>query len=78
MGFPGSSVGTESTSNAGDTGDLGSILGTGRSPGGGPGNPLEYSCLKNPKYRGVWWATVHGDCKELDLTEVTEHACKLS
>ena len=39
--------------------DIGSIPGSGRSPGGGHGNPLQYSCLENPRDRGVWWATVH-------------------
>ena len=48
----------ESTCSAGDKGDKGSILGLGRSPGGGHGNPLQYSCLKNPMDRGTWWATV--------------------
>ena len=43
--------------NAGDTG---SIPGLGRPPGGGNGNPLQYSCLENPMDRGAWWATVHG------------------
>ena len=38
----------------------GSIPGSGSSPGGGHGNPLQYSCLKNPRDRGAWWATVHG------------------
>ena len=46
--------------NAGDTGDLGSLPGPGRSPGGGNGNPLQYSCLENPVDRGAWQATVHG------------------
>ena len=45
--------------SAGDIRDLGSILGLGRSPGGEDGNPLQYSCLKNPMDRGAWWATVH-------------------
>ena len=56
LGFPGSSDGKESTCNAGD---LDSIPGLGRSPGGGHGNPLQYSCLENPMDRGAWWATVH-------------------
>ena len=38
-------------------------------PGGGHGNPLQYSCLENPMDRGVWWATVHGGHKESDMTE---------
>ena len=44
-------------------GDLGSILGSGRSPGEGNGNPLQYSCLENSMDRGAWWATVHGVTK---------------
>ena len=44
--------------NAGDVGDVGLIPGSGRSPGGGDGNPLQYSCLENPMDRGAWWATV--------------------
>ena len=44
--------------NAGSPGDEGSIPGLGRSLGGGNGNPLQYSCLKNPVDRGSWWATV--------------------
>ena len=43
--------------------DLGSIPGWGRSPGGGNGNPLQYSCLDNPMDRGTWQATVHGVAK---------------
>ena len=58
-GFPGGSVGKESACNAGDTGDMYSISGSGRSPGEGDGNPLQYSCLENPMDRGGWWATVH-------------------
>ena len=48
------------SANAGDMRDAGSIPGSGRSPGGGHGNPLQYSCLENPMDRGAWWATVHG------------------
>ena len=50
-------------------GDVGSISRSGRSPGEGNGNPLQYSCLENPMDRGAWWATVHGVSKELDTTE---------
>ena len=57
MGFPCSSVGKESACNAGD---LGSIPRLGRSPGGGCGNPLQYSFLEKPMNRGAWQATVHG------------------
>ena len=56
-GFPG---GSDSKEPNCDAGDLGSIPGWGRSPGGGHGNPLQYSCLENPMDRGAWWATVHG------------------
>ena len=52
--------------NAGDLRDRGSIVGipgSGRSPGGGNGNPLQYSCLENPMDRGAWWATVRGVTK---------------
>ena len=45
--------------NAGTTGDRGSIPGLGRSPGGGNGNPVQYSCLENPMDGGAWRATVH-------------------
>ena len=49
--------------NAGDLRDEGSIPGSGRSPGGGLGNPLQHSCLENPMDRGAWWATVCGVTK---------------
>ena len=42
---------------------MGLIRGSGRSPGEGNGNPLQYSCLENPMDRGAWWATVHGVAK---------------
>ena len=57
LGFPRSSFGKASASNAGD---LGSIPGSGKSPGEGNGNPLQYSCLENPVDRGAWQATVLG------------------
>ena len=50
----------ESVWSAGDAGHLGSIPGSGRSPGEGPGDPLQYSCLENPMDRGAWQTTVHG------------------
>ena len=49
-------------------GDVGSVLGSGRSPGEGDGNPLQCSCLENPMERGTWQATFHGLKKELDIT----------
>jgi len=58
--FPGGSDGKASAYNVGD---LGSIPGSGRSPGEGNRNPLQYSCLENPIDRGAWWAAVHGVAK---------------
>ena len=49
--------------NSGDAGDIGWIPRLGRSPGGGSGNPLQYSCLGNPTDRGAWRAAVHGSAK---------------
>ena len=49
--------------NAGDTGDAGSITGSGKSPGEGHDNPLQYFCLENPMDRGAWRAIVHGVAK---------------
>ena len=57
MGFPGGSVVKNPPAIAGD---VGLIPGSGRSPGEGNGNPLQYSCLENPMDRGAWQATVHG------------------
>ena len=57
--------------NARDTGDTGSVPGLGRSPGGGNGNPLQYSCLENPMDREAWRATVHVGHKESNTTKVT-------
>ena len=55
-GFPGGSDGKESSCNEGNAG---SVPGSGRSPGEGHSNPLQYSCLENPMDRGAWWAMVH-------------------
>ena len=60
MGFPGGSDDKESVSNSGD---LGSVSGSGRYPGEGNGNPLQYSCLENSMDRGAWQATVRGVTK---------------
>ena len=68
LDFPGGSDGKASVYNVGD---LGSIPGSGRSPGEGNGNPLQYYCLENPMEKEVWWAIVHEtlesplDCKEI-------------
>ena len=51
------------SANAGNLRDADLISGSGRSPGGGHGNPLQYSCLENPMDRGAWWATVYGASK---------------
>ena len=58
--------------NAGETRDPGSIPGLGRSPEGGNGNPLQYSCLENVMDRGAWWATVHGVTES--QTQLSMHA----
>ena len=60
MGFPGGANGKELPANVGD---VGLIPGSGRSPGGGNGYPLQYSCLGNPMDRGAWWVTVYGVAK---------------
>ena len=60
MGFPG---GSEIKASACNEGDMGSIPGSGRSPGEENGNPLKYSRLENPIDGGAWWATVHGVAK---------------
>ena len=60
LGFPGGSDGKESAYSAGDPGAISDLA---RSPGGGHGNPLQFSCLENPMDRGAWWATVHGVAK---------------
>ena len=72
MGLPWWLSGTESACSAEDPGDIGFILGLGRSLGGGHGNPLQYSCLDNPMDR-TWWATVHG-VAESWTTEATQYA----
>ena len=67
--------------NARDTEDTGSILRSGRSPGVGNGNTLQYSCLENPMDRGVWWATVHGIGKSqirLNTQEIYEKCLERS
>ena len=61
--------GKELVCNAGDTGEVSSIPGSVRYPGGGNGNLLQYSCLENSMDRGAWRATVLGSAKELDTTE---------
>ena len=59
--------------NAGDTGDMGSVPGSGRSPGGKNGSPLPYSCLESPMDRGAWRAAVYSIAKS--LTPLSDHTC---
>ena len=61
--------------NEGDVRDVGSVPGSGRSPGEGEGNPLQYSCLEKTMDRGAWWATVHGVTKSrARLKQLSLHA----
>ena len=60
--------------NAGDVRDIGTISGSGRSPGEENGNPLQYSCLENSMDEGAWWATVRGVAKKRTrLSDFTHH-----
>ena len=73
-GFPG---GSEVKASACNAGDLGSIPESGRSPGEGNGNPLQYSCLENPMDGGAWWATVHWVAKsQILLSNLTNLTVK--
>ena len=74
LGFPGCAVVKNPPANAGDARDAGSILGLGRSPGGGNGNPLQYSCLENSMDRGTWGAIVRGAAKS--WMELSTHTPK--
>ena len=67
-GFPGGTVVKNPPANAGDVRDMGLIPGSGRSSGGGNGNPLQYSCLENSMDRGAWWA-------ELKVGRAAENLC---
>ena len=76
QGFPSGSVGKEFTFSALDAGDVGSIPGSGRSPGEGHGNPLQHSCQENPMDRGAWLTTVHGVTKSWTRSKrLNRHAC---
>ena len=72
-GFPDGAINKDLLSSAGDRRDDDSIFGSWRSPGGGHGNPLQYSCLENPMDRGAMTFCPQGHI-ESDKTEVTEHA----
>ena len=74
MGFPGSASGKELPANEGDIRNLGSIPGSEICPGGGHGNPLQYSCLDNHIDRGAWEATVHRVTKsQTQLKQLSTH-----
>jgi len=76
VGFPGGAVVKNLPTSTGDSRDMGSIPLSGRSPGEGNGNPLQYSCLKNSMDREVWRATVHGVTKS--QTQLCMHAQALT
>ena len=63
---------------AGVTGDLSWISWSGRSPGGGHGNPFQYSYLENPMDGGAWWAKLHRVAHRQDMTEATQHSISIS
>ena len=76
-GFPGGTSGKEPACNVGDTG---LIPGLGKSPGGGNGNPLQYSCLENPMDRRAWQATIHRvtlSRTELKQLSTGQHPCSM-
>ena len=73
MGFPGGSVKENLPVNAGDTGDTGSIPGSGGSPEGENGNLLQYSCRENPVDRGAWWAKVHKLQSQTQLKQLSKN-----
>ena len=81
LGFPG---GSEVKVSACNVGDLGSIPGSGRFPGEGNGNPLQYSCLENPMNGRAWWATIHGVAnsqtrlRDFTFTFTTNHKALLT
>ena len=76
LGFPQWLSNKESACNVGAIGDAGSISGSGKSSGGGLGNPLPYSCLENPIDREAWRAAVHSVAKSCTrLKPLSMHAC---
>ena len=75
---PNGSVAKEYACNIGDTGNTSLIPGLGRFPGGGNGNPLQYSCLGNPMDSGAWWATVHGVAESWTRLSTAQHSVHMS
>ena len=75
LGFPDGSGGKESAYNARNVGDAGAVPGWGRSPGGGHGNPLQYSCQEIPMDRGAWRATVYRVAKSRTQLKRLSTAC---
>ena len=73
MGFEGGASGEEPTCQCRNVKDTGSVPRWERSPGGGHGNPLQYSCLENPMDRGAWWGCSPQGDKQSDMTEATQH-----
>ena len=77
LSLPDFPSGLEGKASACNEGDRGSIPGSGRSPGEGNGNPVQYYCLENPMDRGVWQATVYGVAKsQTRLSDFTQHFSK--
>ena len=72
--FPGGSVAKNPPTNAGDRRDMGSIPGSGRSPGEGNGNSLKYSYLGNSMGREPWWAIAHGVSKNCATVQLSMHS----
>ena len=77
MNGVGMGLASGSVVNTGDTRDAGSLPGSGRSPGGGPGHPLQYPCLENPMDWGAWWAKVPGVAKSWTQLSMHVHTCTL-
>ena len=76
--YPRDSLESQTVVSARDAGDPGSMPGSGRSPGEGNGNPLQYSCLENSMDGGAWWATVPGIAKNhIRLSDFTLHPVTL-
>ena len=74
LDFPGGANGKDLPASAGDIRNVGAIPGSGRSPGKGHGNPLQYSCLENHMDRGAWWAMIHGVAKSwTQLKQLSTH-----